>query len=68
MYRWEGKTGTIWQSRVCHENRHFGGRKLPDTSRESTKVWQILGVPNPSISAEEGVSTLLSEETARNPH
>ena len=38
------KLGTIWQRRVCHEKLAFGGRKLPDTSRESTKVWQIRGV------------------------
>ena len=35
MYRWEGKTGTIWQFRVCYEKSALWGRKLPDTSRES---------------------------------
>ena len=39
-----GKTGTIWQLRVCQEKKAFRGRVLLDTSRESTKMWQILGV------------------------
>ena len=47
MCTWEGKTGTIWQSRVCHENRHFGGETSQILAGESTKVRQILGVPNP---------------------
>ena len=45
-YRWEGKTGTIWQSRVCHE-----GRKLPDTvflggkARKCCRFWVFACVP-----------------------
>ena len=41
---WEGKAGTIWQFSVCLEKQAFRGRVLLDTSRESTKMWQILGV------------------------